>query len=207
MFEVIEIEKWSRKDHFLFFREFDEPFFGVTVRVDMTHCYKKSKENGDSLFLLYLHAALTAANEIENFRMRINGAEVRLYERVHASPTINRPDNTFGFSYLNYDEDFYEFAEKAKVEIETVKNGTGLQPAISGENVIHFSAIPWLEFSSVSHARSFSFPDSCPKISFGKITEANGIWTMPVSIHVHHALLDGYHVGLFVERFQHLLNT
>ncbi|EMS32670.1 chloramphenicol acetyltransferase (CAT-III) [Mariniradius saccharolyticus AK6] len=207
MFEIIEIEKWSRKDHFLFFSQFEEPFFGVTVRVDMTNAYRKAKENGDSLFLLYLHAALTAANEVENFRMRINGAEVRLYDRVHASPTINRPDGTFGFSYLNYEEDFYEFAEKAKVEIEKVKMGTGLQPAISGENVIHFSAITWLDFSSVSHARSFSFPDSCPKISFGKITETNGIWTMPVSIHVHHALLDGYHVGLFVERFQHLVNT
>lgn len=29
---------------------------------------------------------------------------------------------------------------------------------------------------------------------------------MPVSIHVHHALLDGYHVGLFAEQFQQLLN-
>lgn len=207
MFEVIEIEKWSRKDHFLFFREFDEPFFGVTVRLDMTKSYRQAKENGYSFFLLYLHAALVAANEVENFRMRIHNGEVRLYDMVHASPTINRPDGTFGFSYLSFKNGFHEFVENAKVEIEKVKNGSGLKPAVSGENVIHFSAIPWLDFSSVSHARSFSFPDSCPKISFGKMTESQGKWTMPVSIHVHHALADGYHVGLFVERFQHLLNT
>ncbi len=29
---------------------------------------------------------------------------------------------------------------------------------------------------------------------------------MPVSIHVHHALADGYHVGLFVNKFQELMN-
>ena len=29
---------------------------------------------------------------------------------------------------------------------------------------------------------------------------------MPVSINVHHALMDGYHVGLFIEKFQKLLN-
>ena len=29
---------------------------------------------------------------------------------------------------------------------------------------------------------------------------------MPVSIHGHHALMDGYHVGEFVERLQNLLN-
>ncbi|NRA48527.1 MAG: chloramphenicol acetyltransferase, partial [Phaeodactylibacter sp.] len=31
--------------------------------------------------------------------------------------------------------------------------------------------------------------------------------TMPVSIHVHHALVDGFHVGLFLEAFQDLLNA
>jgi chloramphenicol O-acetyltransferase type A len=207
MFEVIDIEKWSRKDHFLFFREFEEPFFGVTLRADMTKAYRKAKENGYSFFLLYLHAALVAANEVENFRMRINDGEVRLYDAVHASPTINRPDGTFGFSYLSYKTDFHEFVENAKAEIEKVKNGTGLKPAVSGENVIHFSAIPWLDFSAISHARSFSLPDSCPKISFGKMTEFQGKWTMPISIHVHHALVDGYHVGLFVEKFQNSSNA
>jgi len=28
---------------------------------------------------------------------------------------------------------------------------------------------------------------------------------MPVSIHAHHALVDGYHIGLFVEEFQKLM--
>lgn len=29
---------------------------------------------------------------------------------------------------------------------------------------------------------------------------------MPVSIHVHHGLMDSHHVGLFVEEFQKLMN-
>jgi chloramphenicol O-acetyltransferase type A len=38
------------------------------------------------------------------------------------------------------------------------------------------------------------------------MTEQNGVKTMPVSIHVHHGLMDGYHVGLFVDEFQRLMN-
>ena len=91
-------------------------------------------------------------------------------------------------------------------EIENVKNTNSLLPAVSSENLIHFSAIPWLHFTSISHARSFSHPDSCPKISFVKMTENNGVKEMPVSIHGHHALMDGFHVGLFVDKFQNLLN-
>ncbi|MGB5393781.1 MAG: CatA-like O-acetyltransferase, partial [Lutimonas sp.] len=68
------------------------------------------------------------------------------------------------------------------------------------------SSLPWLNFSSFSHARSYSFPDSCPKISFGQMYEKNGEKFMPVSIHVHHALMDGYEVGIFVDKFQNLMN-
>ncbi|ERM83250.1 hypothetical protein P872_16360 [Rhodonellum psychrophilum GCM71 = DSM 17998] len=29
---------------------------------------------------------------------------------------------------------------------------------------------------------------------------------MPLAIHVHHALMDGTHVGEFLEKFQNLMN-
>jgi chloramphenicol O-acetyltransferase type A len=65
-----------------------------------------------------------------------------------------------------------------------------------------------LDFSSLSHARSHTFPDSCPKISFGKMTVAeNGKRSIPMAVHVHHGLMDGLHVGQFVTYFQELMNA
>lgn len=206
MFKELEIEKWSRKDHFRFFSQFEEPFFGVTVQVDCTKAHAWSKKNGFSFFLFYLHCSLAAANQTEPFRYRIMGDRILLYDRIDASPTINRPDGTFGFSYMEYDADFEKFNLVAKEAIESVQKSTGLHPAISGENVIHFSSIPWLDFTSLSHARSFAFRDSCPKISFGKMTVHKRRKSMPVAIHVHHGLMDGIHVGEFMGKFQNLLN-
>lgn len=206
MYKILDIEKWSRKDHFLFFSKFEEPFFGITVRVNCTKAYNTSKSIGSSFFLYYLHASLKAANSIEAFKYRIKNGQVLIYDKINASPTINRDNGTFGFSYMDYLEDFKEFEKSAKIEIEKVRNTTGLDPAGSGDNVIHFSSIPWIDFTSISHARSFSFPDSCPKISFGQVIESEGIKTMPVSIHVHHALMDAHHVGQFIEEFQKLLD-
>ena len=206
MKKLIDLDNWNRKEHFLFFSKFEEPFFGVTVKVDCSTAYQKAKEKGVSFFLYYLYRALKTANKIENFRYRIIENQPYDFATVNASPTINRPDGTFGFAYMDYFEDEKQFYEKALQEIENVKNTNSLLPAVSGENVIHFSAIPWLDFTSISHARSFSHPDSCPKISFGKMTDNNGAKAMPVSIHGHHALMDGYHVGLFVDKFQDLLN-
>jgi chloramphenicol O-acetyltransferase type A len=95
----------------------------------------------------------------------------------------------------------------AKKEIERVQSTTTLFAPKLDNDIVHFSSLPGINFTSISHARGFSFPDSCPKISFGKMTENEGKRTMPVSIHVHHALVDGLHVGQYIDRFQELMNS
>ena len=114
MKQQIDIETWARRDHFKFFNTFDEPFFGLIVNVDCTVAYTKAKEQGASFFLYYLHKALAAANAVEAFRYRIDGDNVYLYDVVHASPTINRPNGTFGFSYVDYHPDFSTFITEAQ---------------------------------------------------------------------------------------------
>jgi len=207
MKKEINLNEWIRKEQFAFFSKFEEPFFGLTVSVDCTIAYTQAKQKGQSFFLYYLYRALKAVNHIENFKYRIVNNQVYLYDKIHASPTINRANGTFGFAYMNYMENECAFIQHAQEEIKRTQESTELLPALTGENVIHFSAIPWINFTSLSHARSFIFPDSAPKISFGKMTENQGVFSMPVSIHAHHALLDGYHISLFIEEFQRLLQV
>lgn len=202
----LDIENWARKEHFNFFLPFDEPFFGISAEVDCTIAYESCKSRNCSFFLYYLYKSLLAANFIEPFRYRILNGEVWVYDQVNASPTINRPDGTFGFAYMNFEQDFVVFKVNAKIEMDRVQHSHGLEPAIAGENVIHYSSLPWIKFTAVSHARSFAFKDSIPKITFGKMTETNGRKLMPLSIHVHHALMDGWDVGQYLEHYQEIMN-
>jgi chloramphenicol O-acetyltransferase type A len=202
----LNLETWNRKEHYLFFKQMEEPFFGVTITIDCTKAYEKSKELGVSFFTYYLHKTVVAANKIEPFRYRIINDDVYIFDRIEVSSTILREDKTFGFSQIEYDEDLKQFAENTKNEIARIQSTTGLFTRAYSENLIHFSALPWINFTSFSHARSFSWPDSCPKISFGKMMEENNKKTMSMSIHVHHALMDGFHVGEFVELFQKLMD-
>lgn len=184
----------------------EEPFFGITTRVDCTIAYAKAKALGVSFFTYYLHKTLIAVNAVENFRYRIIENEVYAFDQIDASATILREDKTFGFSLMSYAEDLIEFAEITRKEIERIQNTTGLITRDFDINLIHFSAVPWVDFTSYSHARSYTWPDSCPKISFGKMVEENGQKTMALSVHVHHGLVDGYHVGEFVSKLQSLMN-
>ncbi|WP_395046258.1 CatA-like O-acetyltransferase [Flavobacterium sp.] len=207
MKQKLNLNTWNRKEHFLFFKQMEEPFFGITTTIDCTNAYDKSKELDISFFTFYLHKTLLAVNAIENFRYRIINDEIYIFDTIDASATIMREDKTFGFSLMEYSNNINDFAEITKTEIARIQNTTGLITRDFEENLIHFSALPWLNFTSFSHARSFTFPDSCPKISFGKMMIENGKKTMSMSVHVHHGLMDGYHVGQFVNLFQELMNA
>jgi chloramphenicol O-acetyltransferase type A len=205
---LLHLDSWNRKEHFLFFKQMQEPFFGATVKIDCTKAYETSKSLNTSFFIYYLHKTLTAVNAFENFKYRIENTHIYVHDRIDGSATISRSDGTFGFSLIEFHPDYTIFEQTAKTEIERIQTTAGLfTREFKDDNVIHFSAIPWLDFTSLSHARDMTFPDSCPKISFGKMTlSKKGKRKMPMSIHVHHGLMDAMHVGQMVDYFQAIMN-
>jgi chloramphenicol O-acetyltransferase type A len=205
---LLDLENWNRKEHFLFFKQMEEPFFGIITTIECTKAYMTAQQLGTSFFAYYLHKTIVAVNAIESFRYRILDDAIYIYDTIDVSATIMREDNTFGFSLIQYSADYAVFEKNTLEEIQRIKTTPGLLTReFPNNNLIHFSVIPWINFTSLSHARSFTFPDSCPKISFGKMIIADdGKRTMSMSIHVHHGLMDGYHVGQFVDYFQELMN-
>lgn len=207
MSHLFDIERWDRKEHFLFFKDFEEPFFGLTFNADVTQLYDYCQKENISFYAGYLYAILKTVNQIKEFRLRIKEDEtVVLYDSIGASTTVNRLNNTFGFSHVDYKNDFEAFTISLKKEIARVEANNKLISNEKGDDVIYFSALPWVKFTSLSHARSFSRRESVPRISVGKMYTSGTKRYMPVSVHVHHAMMDGYHVGLFVEKLQQILD-
>jgi chloramphenicol O-acetyltransferase type A len=205
MRQKLDLENWARKEHFNFFSKFEEPFYGVCVTIDCTTAYKFAKEKGVSFFLYTLYKALAAAQVTEPFKLRIDGDEVFIYDQINAGSTIGRSNGTFGFGYIAYHPSFDEYIAAANEEVQQVQNSTNLLRE-TRIDLIRFSSLPWIDFTSLSHARMFSGKDSCPSISFGKMTEKDGKRSMPMSVHVHHALVDGLHIGQYIDCFQELMN-
>jgi len=202
----LDVSNWARKEHFEFFHSFEEPYHGVTVRVDCTSAYQFAKSRGISFFLYCIYQTLAASQQIEAFRYRIEQDGVFLYDRIDGGSVIDRADGTFGYGYLPYSEKLEEFLDGAQHEIKRIRNTAGL-PRTTANNIIRYSSLPWIDFTSLSHARAFSRGDSCPRITFGKMTEHSGRRTMPLSIHVNHALVDGLQLGQYLERLQQLMDV
>lgn len=196
----IDLETWERSALFHLFSGFSEPFHGVCLRVDCTESFRFAKQSGISVFLTLVHRALIAAHQVENFMTRIVDGAVWRYATIHGGSAVGRPDGTIGFGYYPYQPELLAFVREASVELERVKGRNDLE-RYAGQDLIRFSVLPWFDFTSISHARDLSAQNSAPFITFGKITEVGDRFTMPVSIHVHHALTDGLHVAQFVAQF------
>lgn len=208
MKSIIDLSTWERKVHFNFFNQFDDPSFEMTSRVDCTKAFRKAKEMKRSFFLTYLHASMKAVNSIKEFKIRIEDDKVVQYDIIHAGPTIARDNGTFGFSHLPFHEDFKTFHKNSKLIIDEVSKANDLNPSFNKNDVVHYSSIPWVEFTSIKHPIfSIKVKDSVPKISFGKLIEQDGKKMMPVSIQANHALVDGYHIGKYLEAFQQNLDA
>lgn len=207
--KTIDINSWRRKEHYEFFKNYEEPFFGITTNIDCTKAYKKAKETNVSFFLYYMHKSLLAVNAVEELRYRIENNAPVVYDVIHGSTTVQNANQLFAFVFLPFSADFETFYKNAKESVEKGKRlqGLGLDENAARHDVIHYSTIPWVSFTSVTHERCFTNGDSVPKITFGKLFECNGKLLLPVAFNAHHGLVDGLHAGKYFEKFQEFLDS
>lgn len=203
----LDLESWGRREHFYFFRGYDNPYFNLCCEVDITALRELGRRRSDvSTTLALFYTSLRAANAVEPFRYRIRDQRVFVHDVIHGGSTVMRDNETFGFSYFSFQEDFAAFAEEGRREVDRVKGTTSLDPRSDNDDLIHYSVIPWVSFTSFAHARRWNTDETVPKLVFGKFFERDGRWKLPISVEVHHALMDGLHVGRFLDAFQALLD-
>ncbi len=68
------------------------------------------------------------------------------------------------------------------------------------------TAIPWVSFTSFTHPTHLNPSDTVPRFAWGKFFEESGSLKMPLAVQVHHALMDGVHVGRFYAAVQEYLS-
>lgn len=201
---LLDLAHWPRRQAFEHFRTFEQPFFSVCTRVDVARleALVRGRQQG-SLTLAAYFIALELANRIEAFRYRLQGDQVRVHASVHGSTTVLRDDGSLGFATLERDDDFAAFASVAGRQIQAVRSGRApFAPGGPEEAVVYFTSLPWVHFTSFTHARSGGGHDSIPRLAFGRIDSEGPRRWMPLAIDVHHALMDGVQVGDFVQRFE-----
>ncbi|MGQ0541246.1 MAG: CatA-like O-acetyltransferase [Blastocatellia bacterium] len=202
MFKELDIESWERRSTFEFFRYFEDPFFNIAASVDVTRLRSFCKANDLAFSLSGLFYSLQAANNIREFRFRMIEESILEFEAVHATQTILNDDETFSFAYFENKNSVFEFVEAGIEAREKYKALKSFDVESDRVDLIYYSVIPWVSFTSFKHANRLNRGAAIPRIVFGKTFDDGRGLKMPVSVEAHHALMDGIHVGKFFNDFQ-----
>lgn len=202
----IDMQAWSRRDHFEFFNTFNHPHFNMCANVDLTTFQPFVRQHGISFTAAIIYVISRAANAIPEFRFRMRDGEVIEHETVSPSVTILVDNDLFSFCTIDYSEDFLEFTNRATRVIADVKNHPTLKDPPGRDDLLFMTALPWVSFTSFTHPMRLHPADSVPRFAWGKFFEEGGLLKMPLSVQGHHALMDGIHMGKYYVAVQDTLH-
>ena len=203
----VDIESWPRKTTYEFFKDYEDPFFNFTGNLDVTSIYQFCKRNELRFSLTALYYSLVAANEIREFRIRLVDGRLVEFDRIHATQTILNDDQTFSFAYYEMKDDPFEFNRSGRAATEKYRGLKTFDVESGRRDMIYYSVIPWVSFTSFKHASRLDRTQTVPRIVFGKMFDERERKLMPLSVEANHAIMDGYHVGKFFTRFQEMINS
>jgi chloramphenicol O-acetyltransferase type A len=206
--KAIDLANWPRRATHAHFRGYAHPWFSVCVMLDAAPL--KAALVGRGGFAIACHwAALAAMRPIEAFHARFGeGDAVLLVDELHAGTTVAREDETFTFATLHWADAYPTFARRGRAAFSAAAEGAAPpEPEPDERTLVHCTTLPWLHFTSFTHARETASGSDNPKLAFGQLREGSGRWWLPLCVDVNHALVDGVHVGRFVQAFEALLQS
>lgn len=183
MKQIIDIENWERKENFNFFRHFQNPQLSITSEVECGGAKQRAKAAGQSFFLHYLYAVLRAANEIPEFRYRIDTeGRVVLYDTIDMLSPIKIKRTASSSARFPYHNDFDTFYREAKMIIEAIPEDGDPYAAENGEvadgdyGLMLLSATPDLYFTSITGTQEKKSGNNYPLLNAGKAIVRKASW-------------------------------
>lgn len=197
----INIDTWNRKEHFNFFRNIPYPLYNICFDISVTRLREYAKDRQLSFNLSMIHVTTEALNEIENFKYRLRGDAIILHDSLTPSYTdLEKGSELFKMVTVDMEKDIEAFSGKAK---EKAKNQTCyfmISDFINRDDLVFYSLIPWISFTSIDHTINLKQGDAIPRISFGKYYLREKEIFLPFSIQVNHLFVDGIHLGMLKDK-------
>jgi chloramphenicol O-acetyltransferase type A len=198
---IVDLETWPRRGAFELFRTYANPFFNVCVPLEAGALLEFVRARpGVSFATACLYLALRTARGYEPFRYRLRDGGVVIHDELHAG-TATLAGGELAFMYFAWSDHFPTFQENARRDQAEADAGA-IDPRHEVTDLIYFSTLPWIAFTGLTHARSGRADDSVPRVTFGRYHASGGQVVIPIAVEVHHALMDGLHVGVFLDRLQ-----
>ncbi len=178
----------------------------MTVRLDVT-CLLEQKL---SLYPSMLYLLTTVVNRHEEFRTALDSnGDVGIYDYLVPCYTVfHKETEAFSNIWTAYFDDYAAFVAEYKLDMKEYGSIERMiaKPDVP-KNIFPVSMVPWVSFDGLNLNLQKGYEYLSPIFTMGKIETSNGRSLLPLSVQVHHAVCDGFHLSRFVNELQELVDN
>lgn len=210
MFTLIDKDNWKRKPYFNHYFNQLQCTYSITVNIDISEVISYKEKHHIKLYPLLIHIITQGVNNHEEFRTAINDkGELGIWEKLSPCYTIFHKENeSFSNLWTEWNDELDTFLYNYEQDIRLFGNKYDInaKPDIP-TNTFPISSLPWTSFSGFNLNISTAQNYLLPIFTFGKYFKQNSRYLIPLSIQVHHAVCDGFHVSRFINEIQQMCNN
>lgn len=202
------VEKWQRKEHYHLYSEHVNCGFSLTAKIDITSLVNFISLRDYRFYPTMIYLLSSLVNRHDEFKLSKKDGELILWEKVHPSFTIfHNQTETFSSLWCEYSDNIQTFMGNYHHQLTLHKDDAKLTPQPNqAENIFYISSLPWVSFESFNLNIANTASNFTPIFTMGKFYREGDKILLPLSVQVHNAVCDGFHVGRFVNELQTLCN-
>ena len=206
--QIVDLSTWSRGDLFQFYIRQMRIVMSLTVDVDVTPLVAFARERGLKFYPLMIWTVSKVVNAHDEFKYGWD-ADGNLIRWDFVSPSyadFHPEDENFTKLVTPYTEDCLEFHTRFLEDRERYRDARGFVDR-QIPNFFDVSCLPWVRYR---HFDVHVFDEGkflAPVITWGKYEAELGRLVMPLTLNIHHAVADGFHLSRFFREVQELIDS
>ena len=177
----------------------------MTTNIDITNLKHTLIETNGSFTSAIIYLLTLEVNRHEEFRTSIDEeGRIGIFDSMHPSYAFfHKETETFSCLWTQFDLNYQVFYQNYCNDIQKYGALEGIAPKPDmPANVFDISNIPWTSFSGFNLNLPKGVSYLLPIFTLGKYFSQEKRILLPISVQVHHAVCDGFHVCRFLNELQ-----